>query len=72
MPEEIEIIGGVVLDSLPVFVITEDDVQEIAREELGVESLTPEQMHRVKVGLSYGLGDWGEIVRIAIEEALKE
>ena len=68
MPDE----NGVMIQSPPVFLVTEDDVLEIAREELKVDSLTPEQMHRVKVGLSYGLGDWGEVVRIAIEEALKE
>lgn len=59
-------------DSELIFVLTEDDVLELAREELGIETLTSEQMRRVRTGVSFGLEHWGEIVRIAIEEAIRE
>lgn len=54
------------------YILTEEDAQNVAREEFNAE-LTEEQMYMVKKGLESGLGIcWHDIMRTAVEEALKE
>jgi hypothetical protein len=54
----------------PVFVLTEADVTQIARQKFGVDELTEEQMHQVKKGVEFGLECWEEVVTAALQEVL--
>jgi hypothetical protein len=54
----------------PVFVLTEADVLQIARQKFGVNELTEEQMHQVKKGIEFGLECWEEVVTAALQEVL--
>ena len=49
------------------FAVTKRDIQDISLERLGRE-LTPGEMSSVCKGVEYGLGEWGEIVQIAIDD----
>lgn len=54
------------------YILTEEDAQNVAQEEFDAK-LTEEQMYMVKKGLESGLGFcWHDIMRTAVEEALKE
>ena len=53
-----------------IFGITVEDVQRIAIDKLGRE-LTIEELDDVKKGVDYGLVIWDEVVRNAINEAVK-
>jgi hypothetical protein len=54
----------------PVFVLTEADVTQVARQKFGVDELTEEQMHQVKKGVEFGLECWEEVVTAALQEVL--
>jgi len=49
----------------PIFILTEEDAQKAAQDEIG-RSLTEDELHDVSEGVQAGLDDWGEIIRIAI------
>jgi hypothetical protein len=53
-----------------IFSIAVEDVQKIAMDKLGRE-LTVEELDDVKKGVEYGLVIWDEVVRYAINEAVK-
>lgn len=53
-----------------IFGIAVEDVQRIAIDKLGRE-LTIEELDDVKKGVEYGLVIWDEVVRYAINEAVK-
>ena len=53
-----------------IFGITVEDIQKIAIDKLGRE-LTIEELDEVKNGDEYGLFIWEEVVRYAINEAVK-
>jgi hypothetical protein len=53
-----------------IFSIAVEDVQKIAMDKLGRE-LTVEELDGVKKGVEYGLVIWDEVVRYAINEAVK-
>ena len=53
-----------------IFGITVEDIQKIAIDKLGRE-LTIEELDEVKNGVEYGLFIWEEVVRYAINEAVK-
>jgi|GEM_PF-1828712 len=52
----------------PLFIITEEDAQIIAKDILNRE-LTPEEMHAVKKGVESGLDDWSMVVSVAVRYA---
>lgn len=54
------------------YILTEEDAQNVAQEEFET-TLTDEQMYMVKKGVESGLGFcWHDIMRTAVEEAIKE
>ena len=52
------------------FEILEADVQEVARHKVG-RFLTDDELHSVRKGVEGGLCLWEQVVRCAIEEAVK-
>jgi hypothetical protein len=54
----------------PVFVLTEADVLQVARQKFGVNELTEEQMQQIKKGIEFGLECWEEVVTAALQEVL--
>jgi len=59
-------------DKDTIFVLTKEDVLECARE-MGIpeEAITDDVLYQVKKGVSWGLGCWSEVVKEAINMALK-
>ena len=55
-----------------VFILTMEDVIACARE-MGIpkEAITDDVFHRVKKGVEFGLECWTEVVKTALDEALK-
>ena len=55
-----------------VFILTRQDVIESARE-MGIpaEAITDDVLSQVKKGVAWGLGCWSEVVKEAINFALK-
>ena len=56
----------------PVFVLTEADVTQLARQKFGVDELTEEQMYRVKKGIEFGLECWEGVVTAALQDVLDQ
>ena len=54
------------VEQRPIFTITSEEVQKIAKEVIGRE-LTEEELRRVKKGIEFGLECWEDVVRAAIE-----
>ena len=52
----------------PLFIITEEDAQIVAKDILDRE-LTIEEMHAVKKGVESGLDDWSMVVSVAVRYA---
>ncbi len=61
-----------VADQNTVFILTREDVIECARE-LGIpeEAITDDVLAQVKKGVEWGLECWSEVVKEAINMALK-
>jgi hypothetical protein len=59
-------------DKDTIFVLTREDVVECARE-MGIpeEAITDEVLHQVRKGVEWGLECWSEVVKEAINMALK-
>jgi len=55
-----------------IFVLVKEDVIECARE-MGIpeEAITDDVLHQVKKGVEWGLECWSEVVKEAINMALK-
>jgi len=55
-----------------VYLLTREDVIACARE-MGIpkEAITDDVFHRVKKGVEFGLECWTEVVKTALDEALK-
>jgi len=60
------------LDKNTIFVLTKEDVLECARE-MGIpeEAITDDILAQVKKGVMWGLECWSEVVKEAINMALK-
>jgi hypothetical protein len=60
------------LDKDTIFVLTREDVTECARE-MGIpeETITDEVLRQVRKGVEFGLECWSEVVKEAINMALK-
>ena len=60
------------LDKDTIFVLTKEDVLECARE-MGIpeEAITNDVLRQVKKGVMWGLECWSEVVKEAINFALK-
>ena len=55
-----------------VFVLTKEDVLECAREmDIPEETITDDVLRQVRKGVDSGLGCWSEVVKEAINFALK-
>ena len=55
-----------------VFILTREDVIACAKEmDIPKEAITDDVLERVKKGVEFGLECWTEVVRTAIDEALK-
>jgi len=59
-------------DENTIFILTREDVIACARE-MGIpkEAITDDVFHRVKKGVEFGLECWTEVVKTALDEALK-
>jgi len=55
-----------------VFILTKEDVVACAKE-MGIpeEAITDDVLHQVKKGVEFGLECWAEVVKTAIDAALK-
>ena len=55
-----------------IFILTREDVIECARQ-MGIpaETITDDVLHQVKKGIEFGLECWPEVVKEAINSALK-
>jgi len=55
-----------------VFILTMEDVIACAKE-MGIpkKAITDDVFHRVKKGVEFGLECWSEVVKTALDEALK-
>ena len=55
-----------------VYLLTREDVIACAKE-MGIpqKAITDDVFHRVKKGVEFGLECWSEVVKTALEEALK-
>ncbi len=53
-----------------VFVISVEDIQNIALKEIG-RKLSNDELHKVKKGIEFGLEFWEDIVICAIKEITK-
>jgi hypothetical protein len=62
----------IMADKDTIFVLTREDVTECARE-MGIpeETITDEVLRQVKKGVEFGLECWSEVVKEAINMALK-
>jgi len=62
----------VIRSSEVVFILTMEDVIACAKE-MGIpkETITDDVFHRVKKGVEFGLECWTEVVKTALDEALK-
>jgi len=59
-------------DPETIFILTRDDVVACAREmNIPEEAITDDVLTRVKKGVEWGLGCWSEVVKEAINMALK-
>ena len=47
------------------------DIQQIAKEKIG-RSLSFDEMNSVKKGIEWGFFDWDDVVKVAINESVKE
>jgi len=55
-----------------VFVLTKEDVLECAREmDIPEEAITDDVLRQIRKGVDSGLGCWSEVVKAAIDFALK-
>ena len=55
-----------------VFILTREDIIACAEEmDIPKEALTDDVLHRVKKGVEFGLECWSEVVKTALDEALK-
>ena len=60
------------MDKDTVFVLTREDVIECAREmNIPEEAITDDILHQVRKGVDFGLECWSEVVKEAIDMALK-
>ena len=59
-------------DSDTIFILTKEDVIGEAKE-MGIpeEAITDDVLYRVKKGVEWGLECWTEVVKTALDEALK-
>jgi hypothetical protein len=59
-------------DKDTIFVLTREDVVECAREmEIPEEAITDDFLYQVRKGVEFGLECWSEVVKKAINMALK-
>jgi len=59
-------------DKDTIFVLTREDVIECAREiEIPEEAITDDVLYQVRKGVEFGLECWSEVVKEAINMALK-
>ena len=55
-----------------VFILTREDVIACAKEmDIPKEAITDDVLRQVKKGVEFGLECWSEVVKTALEEALK-
>jgi len=55
-----------------VFILTREDVIGVAKEmDIPKEAITDDVLRQVKKGVEFGLECWSEVVKTALEEALK-
>jgi hypothetical protein len=55
-----------------IFILTKEDVMECAREmDIPAEAITDDVLTQVKKGVEWGLECWSEVVKEAINMALK-
>ena len=55
-----------------IFILTREDVMECAREmDIPAEAITDDVLAQVKKGVEWGLERWSEVVKEAINMALK-
>lgn len=54
-----------------VYYIGIDDLQDIAKERIG-RKLEFDEIQKVKKGIEWGFVDWDDVVKSAIDEAVKE
>ena len=59
-------------DSDTIFILTKEDVIGEAKE-MGIpeEAITDDVLYQVKKGVEWGLECWAEVVKTALDEALK-
>ena len=59
-------------DSDTIFILTREDVIACAKE-MGIpeEAITDDVLYQVKKGVEWGLECWTEVVKTALDEALK-
>jgi len=59
-------------DENTIFILTREDVVACA-EQMGIpkEAITDDAIHEVKKGVEFGLECWSEVVKTALDEALK-
>ncbi len=59
-------------DPNTIFILTREDVIECAQE-MGIaeEAITDDVLYQVKKGVEWGLECWTEVVKTALDEALK-
>ena len=60
-------------DNNTIFILTREDIIGCAKE-LGIpeEVITDDILHQVKKGVEFGLECWSEVVKTALDEALKD
>ena len=55
------------------YILTEDDAHDVARQLGHKRKLTYDQLKRVEKGVEWGLGEcWHDVMEAAVEEALRE
>lgn len=58
------------MEDKTLFVLTEEDAQIMATQ-MGVETLTDDQIRRVQKGVESGLDGWSDVLEAAIREAVR-
>jgi len=59
-------------DENTIFILTREDVVACAKEmDIPEEAITDDVFHQVKKGVEFGLECWSEVVKTALDEALR-
>ena len=66
-------VSRVISASEVVFILTMEDVVNCAEEmDIPKEAITADILHQIKKGVEFGLECWSEVVKTALDEALKD